>query len=81
MKENLEDLPTPRGLEKMMQLQAMEQEVQQLRKLSEGNPDNEFNSSLFPESVKNFEKIQQESDNLICVSMGELSPEKENTAQ
>jgi hypothetical protein len=82
MNENIEDLPTPRGLEKMMQLQAMEQEVNQLRELSghEMNQDNDFNSSLFPESMKNFEQLKKDDSERLFSDSGLCSsPYKEQT--
>ena len=50
-----------------MQLQTMEKELNMLKKLSSPgqNQDNDFNSSLFPESVKNFDKKDSENENLI----------------
>ena len=57
----------------------MEKELTQLKKMSEPgqNQDNDFNSSLFPESIKNFEK--RDSDNLIESSPSyiDLSPNKD----
>ena len=62
-----------------MAIQAMEKELNQLKKMSEPdqNQDNDFNSSLFPESIKNFEK--RDSDNLMESSPSyiDLSPNKD----